>query len=96
MSRAKKLLPYSYEARVCAVVRALARREGKDGPTLAKTINLAKDLSVWEPLYEAVTVIWVATDKGGYRPLVISGPMRTAQCLMVRAHAVDDGHRQSD
>jgi hypothetical protein len=84
MSLAKKLLLYSYEARICAVVRALARCEGKDKKTLASIITLAEALTVWKPLYEAVTVIWVDKDKGGYRPLVISGPMRTAQCLMVR------------
>lgn len=44
----------------------------------------AKELTVWKPLAEAVIVIWVDKPKAGYRPLVMYGPMRMAQCLMVR------------
>ena len=52
--------------------------------TLDKTIKLAKELTVWEPLREAVIVFWDQKGKGGYRPISVFGPMRTAQCLMVR------------
>jgi hypothetical protein len=79
---AKKLLLNSFDAQLCAVIRAHFKCKSK--ATLAELIVRAKELTVWQPLAEAVTVIWVEKPKGGYRPIVMYGPMRTAQCLMVR------------
>ena len=79
---AKKLLLYSFDARVCAVLRALLA-DGKDF-TASDVLTRAKALTVWKPLPEPVRVHWAPKPKGGYRPIVVSGPMRRAQCLMVR------------
>jgi hypothetical protein len=78
-SLAKKRLLFSFDARICAVVRALVRCVGK--ATLEEVIQHANELTVWKPLAEPVIVNWVEKPKGGYRPIVKSGPMRTAQCL---------------
>jgi hypothetical protein len=79
---ANKLVLHSFEARVCAVLRAMLG--SGEGLTLSKVLDRAKNVSVWKPLPEPVRVVWTKKDKGGYRPIVISGPMRSAQCLMVR------------
>lgn len=79
---AKKLLLHSLDARVCAVLRAMLG-SGED-IALSKVLDRAMKLSVWKPLPEPVQVVWGKKDKGGFRPLVISGPMRRAQSLMVR------------
>jgi hypothetical protein len=79
---AKKVLLHSLDARVCAVLRAMSA-DGKN-VTPSNVMASAMNLSVWKPLPEPVRVVWTKKDKGGYRPIVISGPMRRAQCLMVR------------
>ena len=52
--------------------------------TSSDVLARAMNLSVWKPLPEPVQVAWRKKDKGGFRPIVTSGPMRRAQCLMVR------------
>jgi hypothetical protein len=79
---AKKLLLHSLDARVCAVLRAMSG-SGKLA-TPSDVLAGATKLSVWKPLPEPVRVVWKKKDNGGFRPIVISGPMRRAQCLMVQ------------
>jgi hypothetical protein len=80
---AKNLLLHSYPARLYAVLRALQNRGAT--VTLDELHARAKELSVLEPLQEAVVVRWVAKGgKPGYRPIVVSGIMRTAQALILR------------
>ena len=79
---AKKLLLNSLDACVCAVLRAML--SSGDEIASSKVLDRATKLSVWEQLPEPVRVLWRKKDKGGFRPIVISGPMRTAQSLMVR------------
>jgi len=78
---AKKLLLRSLDARVCAVLRAISA-DGKN-VTPSNVMARAMNLSVWKPLPEPVRVVWKKKDKGGYRPIVISGLIRRAQSLMV-------------
>jgi hypothetical protein len=81
---AENLLLHSYRARLYAVLRALHKRGATI--TLDELHARASELSVWKPLHEAVVVRWVAKEgkKPGYRPIVVSGVMRTAQALMLR------------
>jgi hypothetical protein len=79
---AKKLLLHSLEARICAALRAMSG-SGKV-VTHSDVLARATKLSVWKPLPEPIQVVWRKKDKGGFRPIVVSGPMRTAQSLMVR------------
>jgi hypothetical protein len=79
---AKKVLLHSLDARVCAVLRAMSA-DGKN-VTPSNVMARAMNLSVWKPLPEPLRVAWKKKDKGGYRPIVVSGLMRRAQCLMVR------------
>ena len=80
---AQKLLLHPRAARVCAVLRALAR--GKKPATFAEVMARADLLTVWKPHPEPVRVTWISkAPKPGYRPIVVSGPVRTAQALMVR------------
>ena len=78
----KDLLLHSYNARFHAVLRAA----GAEGDVSLDELHaLAHELSVWEPVDEAVIVHWVPkSGKSGYRPIVVSGVMRTAQALMLR------------
>jgi hypothetical protein len=82
LTLAKKRLLYSPDARLFAVLRALIRSKGH--ATLSEVIHLAGKLDVWQPLPEPVIVFWAEKPKGGYRLIVMFGPMRTAHCLMVR------------
>ena len=76
---AKDLLLHSYNARFNAVLRAAG------AVSFDELHALAHELSVWEPVAEAVIVHWVSkAPKQGYRPIVVSGRMRTAQALMLR------------
>lgn len=79
---AKKLLLHSPDARICAALRATHRC--KQPATVQAIYELANKLNVWTPSAEPVVVRWIAKPKGGYRPLVISGPIRTAQALLLR------------
>ena len=78
----RRAVLHSYNARSCAVLRAA----GAEGDvSLDELHDLAHELSVWEPVDEAVVVHWVSkAPKAGYRPIVVSGRMRTAQALMLR------------
>jgi hypothetical protein len=77
-----KVLLHSLDARVCAVLRAMSA--GSKNITPSNVLARAMNLSVWKPLPEPVRVVWRKKDKGGYRPIVVLGLMRRAQCLMVR------------
>jgi hypothetical protein len=79
---AKKLLLHSLDARVCAVLRAMLGSGEDIAPS--KVLDRAMKLSVWKPLPEPVQVVWGKKDKGGFRPIVTSGPLRRAQSLMIR------------
>lgn len=76
------LLLDSYAGRVCALARALNECNQQVSPL--GIFALADTFSVWRPLSEPVRVRWEEKDKGGYRPIVSFGPMRRAQCLIVR------------
>jgi hypothetical protein len=80
---AKDLVLFSYNARFYAALRAALRR-GR-GVTLDEIHAITKKLDVWKAFDEPVVVRW--TKKGGklgYRPIVVSGILRTAQSLMLR------------
>jgi hypothetical protein len=89
---AKKVLLHSLDARVCAVLRAMSA--GGKNITPSNVMARAMNLSVWKPLPEPVRVVWRKKDKGGYRPIVISGLMEESTVSHGPRHAVDDGHRQ--
>jgi reverse transcriptase-like protein len=76
-------LLHSYNARFCAMLRVADKPWGS--VFLDELHALAKELDIFRPLEEAVGVVWVPkTGKSGYRPIVISDVMRTAQALMLR------------
>jgi hypothetical protein len=76
-------LLHSYNARFCAIWRA-ARARG-EAVSLAELHALTAKLTVWEATNEPVCVHWLRkADSKGYRPIVVSGRMRTAQTLMLR------------
>ena len=76
-------LLHSYNARLCAMLRAAHARGGS--VSIDELHAFTHKLSVWEPQGEAVVVHWVPkAPKPGFRPIVISGRMRTAQALMLR------------
>jgi hypothetical protein len=79
---AERLL-HSYNARFCAMLRS-ARAHG-GSVSIDELHTLTHELSVWEPHSEAVVVHWVPkAPNHGFRPIVVSGRMRTAQALMLR------------
>lgn len=94
---AKKVILNSIPARVSAVIRAMARskkfKHSAHSSLMAEIEKRANSLSVWHPLPEAVVVTWIEKSKGGFRPIVSPGLMRTAQQLMVR-DVLSHGHRQ--
>lgn len=75
-------LLHSYNAAICAMLRA-AGAEGN--VSVDELHDLAHELGVWKPVSEAVIVHWVPkAPKQEYRPIVVSGRVRTAQALMLR------------
>ncbi|MBJ7533405.1 hypothetical protein JDN40_04705 [Rhodomicrobium vannielii ATCC 17100] len=83
---AGKQVLHSMPARICVVIRAMARAKTLklSSDMMTEIMTRAKALSIWEPLTEAVIVNWVEKSKGGFRPIVSFGFMRTAQCLLLR------------
>jgi hypothetical protein len=79
---ARFLVLNSANAKACALVRAFAGSECYVAP--AKFTRLVERFSVWEPLTERVVAFWAEKFKGGYRLIVKYGPLRRAQCLLVR------------
>jgi hypothetical protein len=88
----RELYLSAFPTRVCATVRAFAktRRRG----TLEHIYQFAKNLDVWEVLWETVRVKLLPKSKGGYRKITRDGPRRMAQRFILRdlltAVAVDN------
>lgn len=78
---ANKFLLHSADARVSAVLRGF-----KAYPlTVAEVYSKAAAFDILRPVPEPVIVHWISkAPKDGYRPIVDSGPHRTAQSFMIR------------
>ncbi len=91
---AKVLVLDSFNARVCAVLRAQVRCSQYVSPQ--KIVQLAEQLDVRKPLTEKVVTYWKEKPSGDYRLIRKDGPVRTAQRLVVRdmlsVLAVDSGY----
>lgn len=91
---ANKVYFDSLEVRICAVLRAVYKKRKKKKKQKKRTsekflppnliIQLASELSVWEPLVERVLALWIRKDRGGFRLICAPDPKRRAQQIILR------------
>ena len=86
-------LLHSYNARLCAMLRAAHARGGS--VSIDELHAFTHKLSVWEPQNEAVVVHWASkAPKPGYPPDRRFRPHAHRPGAHAAGRAVDDGHRQ--
>jgi hypothetical protein len=74
----------SFPSRMCAAVRAFAKKKDRPAPSLTELTEFAELLDVHEALSEPVAVRFRLKAKGGCRKIIKMGIGRMAQQFIVR------------